>query len=242
MNAIYKVNCIHYHGGMSTETTPGSTRRQREREEIRRRVFDAARALFAERGYDAVTMQQVAAALDYTPGALYRHFPGKEALVRALVAEDFGAFFAAFGHVAAITDPVRRIRASGEAYVEFGLSHPHHYRLLFMTPHAVAEEASPPGPEVGAYRMMRDAVAEAIAGGLLRPEHRDAEAVAQALWASVHGIVSLAISMAGANWLDWRPTRPTHRLLADALLVGLVRADHPLLAEIAGADTERSDG
>ena len=55
----------------------------------------AARPLFSTRGHNAVTIQQIAAALEYTPGALYRHFRDKAARVRALVVDDFLAFFAA---------------------------------------------------------------------------------------------------------------------------------------------------
>lgn len=213
--------------------SPRSPRRRREREAVRRRIFAAARPLFSARGYDAVTMQQIAAALEYSPGALYRHFRDKDALVRALVAEDFLAFFAAFAHVPALPDPVRRIREAGRAYVEFGLTHPHHYRLLFMTPAPPAGDAPAPDPSPAreTYAFLERAVAEALAQGRFRPEYRDAPAVAQALWASVHGIVALAITMGEEPWVDWRPTRITDQLLADALLVGLVRPGDPALAE-----------
>lgn len=223
-----------------------SPRRRRARDAVRRRIFAAARPLFSARGYDAVTMQQIAAALDYTPGALYRHFRDKDALVRALADEDFRAFFAAFAHVPAIADPVRRIREAGRAYVEFGLTHPHHYRLLFMTPAPpAADEPSPdpspepsvepsvePSPAREAYRLVERAAAEALAAGRFRPAYRDAGALAQALWASVHGVVALAITVGDAPWLAWRPTRVTDRLLADALLIGLVRPGDAALVDL----------
>lgn len=218
-----------------------SPRRRRARDAVRQRIFAAARPLFSAHGYDAVTMQQIAAALDYTPGALYRHFRDKDALVRALVAEDFRAFFAAFAHVPAIADPVRRIREAGRAYVEFGLTHPHHYRLLFLTPAPPGADAGAdadadpgahePSPAREAYRLVEHAAAEALAAGRFRPAYRDAGALAQALWASVHGVVALAITVGDAPWLAWRPTRVTDRLLADALLVGLVRPGDPALAD-----------
>lgn len=220
---------------MAKRATPApasSPRRRRARAAVRERVFAAARPLFSAHGYDAVTMQQIAAALDYTPGALYRHFRDKDALVRALVAEDFQAFFAAFAHVPALADPVRRIREAGRAYVEFGLTHPHHYRLLFLTPTPPrADTSDEPSPAREAYRLVERAAAEALAAGRFRPEVRDAGALAQALWASVHGVVALAITVGDAPWLAWRPTRVTDRLLADALLVGLVRPGDPALAD-----------
>lgn len=50
----------------------------------RRRVLDAARLLFAERGLD-VPMDEIAAAAGVGVGTVYRHFPNKEELLSALV-------------------------------------------------------------------------------------------------------------------------------------------------------------
>ena len=48
------------------------------------RIERAALMLFAERGVDAVTTREIAAACEISEGALYRHFPGKEALAQTL--------------------------------------------------------------------------------------------------------------------------------------------------------------
>jgi AcrR family transcriptional regulator len=49
-------------------------------------ILDAALAVFAEKGYEGGTMREVAARLGLTEPALYRHYPGKEALYADLVA------------------------------------------------------------------------------------------------------------------------------------------------------------
>ncbi|HTR04723.1 MAG TPA: helix-turn-helix domain-containing protein, partial [Thermoanaerobaculia bacterium] len=46
-------------------------RRERERHELRGRILDAARELFAEQGYEAVTMRNIADRIEYSPTALY---------------------------------------------------------------------------------------------------------------------------------------------------------------------------
>lgn len=48
-------------------------------------ILDAATRLFAERGYDMVTMTAIAAASDTAIGSLYRFFPTKEVLAEALL-------------------------------------------------------------------------------------------------------------------------------------------------------------
>jgi AcrR family transcriptional regulator len=49
-------------------------------------ILDAALAIFAEKGYEAGTMREIAAAVNVSEPALYRHFAGKEALFEELVA------------------------------------------------------------------------------------------------------------------------------------------------------------
>ena len=43
-------------------------RREREKREVRERILDAARELFARDGYEAVTMRKVADAIEYSGG------------------------------------------------------------------------------------------------------------------------------------------------------------------------------
>lgn len=55
----------------------------------RLKVIDAAQAVFSERGPDA-RMEEVAEKARVAVGTLYRHFPNKEALLEALIAERLG--------------------------------------------------------------------------------------------------------------------------------------------------------
>jgi AcrR family transcriptional regulator len=55
-------------------------------EETRRRVHEAALALFREKGFDATTMRDVAAAAGMSLGAAYHYFDSKEAIVMAYYA------------------------------------------------------------------------------------------------------------------------------------------------------------
>jgi AcrR family transcriptional regulator len=56
--------------------------------ERRARILDAAAGVFVARGFHAASVDEVAAAAQLSVGGLYRHFPGKAALVLALVAAD----------------------------------------------------------------------------------------------------------------------------------------------------------
>jgi AcrR family transcriptional regulator len=52
-------------------------------EQTRRHIFECALALFRENGFDATTMQEVAARADVAKSAAYYYFPGKEAIIQA---------------------------------------------------------------------------------------------------------------------------------------------------------------
>jgi AcrR family transcriptional regulator len=56
-------------------------RRERKKAATRAAIADAALRLFVERGYDQVTIRDVADAADVSTTTLFKHFPGKEALV-----------------------------------------------------------------------------------------------------------------------------------------------------------------
>lgn len=205
-------------------------RRDRERQETRTRILDAARETFVAEGVEAVTMREIAKRIEYTPTAIYHHFRDKQALIQELVEQDFLAFSGALQKTARIADPVERVRALGIAYVDFGLTHPSHYRVLFLTPELASAKsevhtAHKGHPGEDAYGYLRQTVADCIAAGRFRAELKDADAVAQMMWAGVHGVVSLHIVFAEGKAIAWRDARRTARLLIDNAIRGAVREE-----------------
>ena len=74
----------------------------------RTRILGAARALFAERGYAACRVADVARRAGMSAGNVYWHFDSKEALLAAILAEGFGNVEAMTAEVAAAYGPARR--------------------------------------------------------------------------------------------------------------------------------------
>jgi AcrR family transcriptional regulator len=62
-------------------TVPSASRRDRKKAATRQAIADAALRLFLERGYDQVSIRDIADAADVSTATVFKHFSGKEALV-----------------------------------------------------------------------------------------------------------------------------------------------------------------
>jgi AcrR family transcriptional regulator len=178
-------------------------RREREREEVRRKILDAAHELFATEGYDRVTMRRIAEAIEYSPTTIYLHFKDKDELVQCLCQEDFTKLIQELSGQETPADPAEAMRQMGLAYARFGLKYPNHYRFMFLTPFGHGHEPSPAGHQ--AFQLVQSVVAKAIESGRFRPAPVDT--VAQVLWANLHGAVSLLITY-GADKFPCAPAAP----------------------------------
>jgi AcrR family transcriptional regulator len=68
-----------------TEQDAPVTTRDRAKADRRASLLDAAARLFAERGFDRVSLEDLGAAAGVSGPAVYRHFPGKQAVLAALL-------------------------------------------------------------------------------------------------------------------------------------------------------------
>jgi len=88
--------------------TPRSGDGDGTRAASRARIVAAARALFAERGFAACRVADVARRAGMSPGNVYWHFDSKEAILQAILAEGFANLEAMAAGVAAEYGPARR--------------------------------------------------------------------------------------------------------------------------------------
>jgi AcrR family transcriptional regulator len=197
---------------------PAHGRRGRaDKEAVRRVILDAARELFACEGYGNVSLRKIARRIGYTPMALYVHFRDKSEILDCICDETFAAFRANAERLDQLDLPPRERLAAGlRAYVEFGLAHPHHYQLTFMTPPCGGEglgRRSDIGREC--FQRMRCRVSLCIAGSR-DVESPEVELASQTMWTAVHGLVSLLIARPAFPWLD-------RELLIESVIAGTLR-------------------
>ena len=75
----------------SNGEAPRLNRRQAAKVRTRQKVLDAARALFAERGYEPATIRDIAKGAGMSTGAVFANFQDKAELFEAVLAEDMAS-------------------------------------------------------------------------------------------------------------------------------------------------------
>lgn len=68
------------------------------------KILRAAEALFVERGFHQTGMAAICEAVGMSPGALYRYFPSKTAIIKAIVEEERAGTMAILDHLAGADD------------------------------------------------------------------------------------------------------------------------------------------
>jgi AcrR family transcriptional regulator len=178
--------------------------RDRESEATRRAILDAAEELLATVGESGLSIREVCARAGVTAPTIYHHFGDKAALVARVVDDCFADFERAFAHRAAPHDPVEALRWAFDRYVEYGLGHRTHYRLMFGT-----RPSRPSAHGLASYDNLRRRVHAIAEAGRLTAPVEDATA---AFWAAVHGVTSLLITE------FWSPDTPAIALVRDAMV------------------------
>jgi len=193
-----------------------------EREQVRRRILDAAQQLFEADGIKAVSMRAIGARIGLAASALYAYFPAKLDLIHALWHGALVELEGRFRHLSAgESDPVQAVVSMGAAYAEFALEQPVRFRLLFLTSAEKIDGTFIASDQYRtAYFLLRDRVAEAIAQGRLVVT--DADLAAQVLWSAIHGVLALAITH---TTFPFHPPRLLVETMMRTMLRGLMRTD-----------------
>lgn len=168
-------------------------RRERQKLELRQAILDTAGEMILARGYEAFSLRRVAERVGCSPAAIYLYFDNKDALVAAVIEEGFTRFLAALTAVQT-ADPLARVGDLGRAYVRFGLENRVAYQLMFMQrADLLRRDGYGSADDSPSFRVLVEAVQAAIDAGAIRSG--DARAYSFVLWAAVHGIVTLALTM-----------------------------------------------
>ncbi len=190
--------------------------------EFRGRLTEVAMRLFAEQGYEGVTLRALAAELGVSPMTPYRYFADKDEIIQSVrqLAYDRMAD-AGEAAVRGIADPAERLLAMGRGMVAFALAEPHAYRHMFeLNQPDAAPRIGSVNPAGRGWASIMETVRGAVDAGVLAG---DPLTLAHLMWASVHGLITLHLAhklVIGRTIED----------LLEPLLEGLLRAHAPPVA------------
>ncbi len=176
-------------------------------------LIQAARALLAEDGTEALSLRAVARRAGVSAMAPYRHFPDKESLLAAVAAEGFRDFAAALEAADRSVPPDQALLEQGVAYVRFACAQPALFRLMFGPPRNGAHPALK-HDEAQAYGILSRRVAAETPEPLRLSR-------TLACWSVVHGLASLIID----GQIDIGGTTP--EALARMVATGFLLPRHP---------------
>ena len=163
-------------------------------------------------------MRAIGAKVGLSQSALYAYFPAKADLLLALWRDALRELHRRLEEISQReSDPLASVRMLVHTYAEFALENPVRLRMLFQLDSARVEvELNNGGLRLAVYNIFRQRVAEAIDQGRLRL--RDPDLCVQAIWTSMHGVLTLAGSTINFPFLSRSLLADT---VIDALLAGL---------------------
>ncbi|MGW5721176.1 TetR/AcrR family transcriptional regulator [Amycolatopsis sp. NPDC003865] len=132
--------------------------------DTRARILEAAAALLVAEGRDGLSTRAVSAAAGVQPPALYRLFGDKDGLLDAVAAYGFDEYLTSKRALGSTGDAVEDLRRGWDLHIEFGLSRPEFYVLMYGD--ARPGRTSPAAREAEA--MLRSIIERVAAAGRLR--------------------------------------------------------------------------
>lgn len=168
-------------------------RKEREKEGMRQLILEAALRLFREKGYDGVSIRNIAEAIEYSPATLYLYYKDKSEIFFALQYEAAAVKRDHLMPAAALENPWERLIEFGRRYVDFGMKHPDLYDLLFITraPMEFIENQECWALGLATHAFFVETVQACVDQRYFKST--DTDTIAYTLWCHAHGLVSLFV-------------------------------------------------
>jgi AcrR family transcriptional regulator len=168
-----------------------SDRKEREKQEMRKLIINAAMEMFVKDGYEKTSIRNIAEKIEYSPATIYLYYKDKDELFYEIQREAFDHLHAYFQANVLARDPVERLRELLKAYIEYGIANPDLYDLMFIlrSPMKAVQENDFWENCHSAFQFLLDTV------GAAKDHLRFADPTnaGMILWGLGHGIISLTI-------------------------------------------------
>ena len=171
-------------------------RRQREKEQRKAEIIDAAERLFFSFNYEEVTMNEIARGVELNKATLYLYFSSKEALFATIVLRGIEILKEKYTECMEQAAPgIVKVVLMGQAYYRFALEYPDYLRLIHFYGSERFSKENPYTAEIGkgygtCRAILREAIQEGIGDGTIRAD-LDPFMTSMYLMISFMGILSM---------------------------------------------------
>jgi AcrR family transcriptional regulator len=172
---------------------PGAKRRL-PASERRAQLIDVGRTVFAKRGYEATSMEEIADKAKVSKPIVYEHFGGKEGLYAVVVDREMDYVVRRIVEAIGQGSPRERIEAASLAFLTYVKDHPDGF--------AVLSQDSPSTAKDGRLSSLLNDLAERV-GDIFASSFKDAGYDAKAAPIYAHGLVGM-VTFVGKWWTEVR--------------------------------------
>ena len=167
-------------------------RKEREKEEMKKRILEAAKKLFLEQGFEKTSIRNIAEEIEYSPGTIYLYFKDKNDLLFALHQEAFIGLIGALQSPYRFESAIDQLEDMGHRYIKFANENPELYDLMFIMNAPLdslecKDEVWDDGQR--AFDLLRFLVAQCQTEGYLTTYEVDDASLM--IWSFIHGLVTL---------------------------------------------------
>ncbi|MGM5629335.1 TetR/AcrR family transcriptional regulator [Apibacter raozihei] len=171
-------------------------RRQKEKEDLKNSILEAAKELFIEKGLEHTTIRNIAEKIDYSVGTVYLYFKDKDSILFEINKSGFGLLKQYMAEAVSNTeDAFQQLTDIAHAYVKFALENRELYDLMFIMTAPidhVYKHCDGEGWEgQDAFGFLQTIIQRCLDNEMIQDGEPDVLAVL--FWSTVHGMSSLYI-------------------------------------------------
>lgn len=197
-------------------------RKRREADARRKHITGVVKTLIKKGGAREITIRKVAEEAGFSTTVVYSLYKDKATLITQAMDEDLLELVRVMKQASdGVEDPMEKIFQAGIAYVNYGMSNPDEYALVFMERRPVApiEAATVEhgNLEQDPYAFAHSLFVQLAATGAVRNDDESTHQMTQVFWQGVHGLTSLGLVMPEEE--EWMPRISPEKQLETLLQV-----------------------
>lgn len=127
---------------------------------MQKRILETAHTLFLKGGLHNISIRKIAAIIEYSPATVYLYFKDKDEIIDSLRDRSINEFIKKLEEYSFIKDHYGRLKNLSNSWIDFAISQPNKYNLLFINNEKISEDRI--------YVYINDLVLKTISDNLLQ--------------------------------------------------------------------------